>query len=325
MKRVISFIIAILMLCLFSVSVFAYEVKNDTWMENGDTYLGVFKVKGTEYEDFFRRWKSSNKNMFYIENNSGFIYYRFCILSDGLKVSFDYKDSSKLNLVISGVGVMDELVFYSDSSHQITLLNFYSLYNQSDSDSFSVSFNCFTGTYFSSLPSECLPFLPKCEGNLILVDDLDGDPDIPINPPDGGGGGSGDEGGEGGILDWIGGFFTNLWDFFVKLIVPDAEYFSNWFEEIKNAAMEKLGPVGDIFGALGDLFGSLENDTTSSSLILDIPRNHFFQGFDGVRVDLLESGKDIIAVVKGFLTACMVLLTCIVCYKRIIVLFEGDV
>lgn len=249
---------------------------------------------------------------------------------DANSILYDWSEPHKWYHFRSTMGGDFEFVRMSDSSESWGGSSPYS-YLDVTSEYFLIGSKSFADGILTRMKassySGVYDFFAYCNfESLTIVTD---DDDVQIGGGGGGGGGGsgggGDDGAIGGILDWIANFFVELGKLIVRIFVPDDDYFSNWFEEIKEAAMEKIGPIADIFGALGDAFRDLEGDNSSTPLILDIPANHFFSGFPGIRVDLLEWGKDLLVVVKGFLTACMVVFTAIACYRRLIVLFEGDV
>ena len=87
------------------------------------------------------------------------------------------------------------------------------------------------------------------------------------------------------LLDWINSFWKTLKNF----IVPKEGYF---------------------------------DDTTNTGLYWDVPSNHFYDGFPGMRVSLLRGINSILDTVKTVLTMVCVVITVITCYRRLIVLFE---
>ena len=42
------------------------------------------------------------------------------------------------------------------------------------------------------------------------------------------------------LFEWIGNFFTSLWDFFIRLFVPEDDYFSNKINDMKNKISQKI-------------------------------------------------------------------------------------
>ena len=112
------------------------------------------------------------------------------------------------------------------------------------------------------------------------------------------------------------------WQKLKELFVPSEGYFSNWFEEIKDAAMEKMGPIKSIVDAFSDLFEKLQHDNTDTSIWIDVPEGQYYPGSPGIKVDILHFGVDLIGIVRNWLTAVVVVFTAICCYKRIVVLFE---
>lgn len=120
------------------------------------------------------------------------------------------------------------------------------------------------------------------------------------------------------LLDWLNSFWKKLKDFFI----PEDGYFDDWFKEVKDAAMEKLGPISDVNNKLQGAFNDLKGDTTDTGLYLDLPKDHFYPGFPGIRVSLIREVGSMLSAIKTILTMICVIFTAIVCYRRVIVMFE---
>jgi len=303
---------AFLTLVFCSISAAAYTLAPDTtdgvWLDSsGNTNLGVIKVMGTSIEDFYHRWKASPNNMAFLDTG-GYLYLVY--VTGSVTCSVD----SNNYLVFDGINGSENMFYYAmfrwngSDAYTVVLSEAYDEGTMQFPGILTLLGGSYTSSHQFQYPSSFEPCIPEYQGSLILVFD-DGNVTKPEEP-------------EKGLLEWIGDFFTNLWDFLIRLIVPEDGYFSDWFNEIKDAAMEKLGPIGEIVEALGNCFRDLESDISSSSLVLDIPGDHFYKGFGGVHVDLLEGGKELLVNVKGFLTTVMVILTAIICYRRLVVSFE---
>lgn len=127
-----------------------------------------------------------------------------------------------------------------------------------------------------------------------------------------------DEEGTGSFLK---DFWKNILDFFKKIFIPEDDFFTKWYQDIKNVVDKKFAAIFGIFDILKKSFESIGN-LSSNGLILNIPAGHFFNSFGGTSVDLLKFVVPFLNHIKSWLTMFVVFITAIVCYKRIVVLFE---
>lgn len=308
MKR--FFVVFFVLLFCLSLPSFALEFDN-SWVEGGDTYLGKFHVKDLSAQDL-STWKSfmTAERLFAEQDRNHKIY--FFTVPDGVtgKIVRNPPGSSfDFNIVLPPIST-DVMVFrYSESTQMYEME---SNYHSSSFIGFGLDAIIINRGFdlTSNVPSSEL-YIPKT-GNLYIVDDLG-------NEMEGGDqGGASDDSWWRKLLDWLGSFWKKLKDFFV----PEDDYFSDWFNEIKDAAMKKLGPISEIFDCFNGAFESLKNDNSNTGIYFDVPANHFFPGSSGMRFDMLKSVGMIIGTVKTLLTMVCVVFAAICCYKRIIVLFE---
>lgn len=308
LKHLIYFLATFLIISMFSLMVFAdYDAHH--WIEDGNTMFGVFHVKdlgsvpaeSSSNKSVLDVWKEmmASGDFAVFQEMNGCIY--FCYNLSGKTFHIDSSTSFPGFYKLSYSGYTDCFVFepsadgyvYSDSFSLSGGFNFkYMLANSS-------------GVFTSSVPSS--NYIPSYTGNLVIVDDL------------GEGGSEPPSDGDGGILDWLKSFWRKLKSFFV----PDEGYFSDWFQEIKNAAMKKLSPISetfDLFNQLGD--GMKNTNSKDDGLYIDVPDNLYYRGFQGFRVDILKSVRPILGIVRNVFTMVCVIFTGIVCYRRIIVIFE---
>ena len=124
----------------------------------------------------------------------------------------------------------------------------------------------------------------------------------------------------GGILGFLKGFWDALKDAFIGLFVPREGFFADYFKDIQSVASVKMGGLLSLYNAMLGAFQSLNGDTPS--MIFEIPANSMFPYSPLVTFDVLGRVRPYVAWVKGFLTGCVVLFTAVVCYRRLVTLFE---
>lgn len=112
-----------------------------------------------------------------------------------------------------------------------------------------------------------------------------------------------------------GGFF----DSFIGLFVPDENYFENKIEELNNRVNQKLGGLGYLYKTIESFFKNL-NAAPSSEVDITLP-NSFSSG-KPIKVNLFGMGSSFLPIARGAITCFMLLITAVVCYKKLITLFE---
>lgn len=309
-RRFVAFLLAAFCLLGTGVAVMAMQHDN-SWVENGDTYVGVFHVKDMSAADL-ALWKSfmTSPRLFAEEDNNRRIY--IMSIPEGVSgkiVKNPPGSSFAYDVQFSPAFDCKGLVFaYSSSTGMYEPVGHY------DSSSFRgfgldaiIVNRGFSLT--SSIPASELYI--QHPGALYIVDDLgnemEGDGDVDDGEP-----------WWRHLLDWLDSFWDKLKSFFV----PEPGYFDDWFQEIKDAAMEKLGPIKSIVDAFSNAFKRLQSDTTNTSIFIDVPAGQYWPGSPGIKVDVLHFGADFINTVRGWLTAIVVIFTAICCYRRIVTLFE---
>ena len=122
-----------------------------------------------------------------------------------------------------------------------------------------------------------------------------------------------------GIMGWLNGF----WDKLVGLIVPDAGYYEQWYQEIKSAADDKFGGLSQLYEIMRDAFAQLQDDNiVTTNLWWHIDANEMFEGSPAIKVDVIEYARPYFKWLKPVLTMIILIYTAIACYRRIVVLFE---
>lgn len=304
--------VSLLLILLLVPGVVAMAMEHDhSWQENGDTYVGIFHVKDLPAADL-ERWKTivTSPRIFAEEDESRKIY--FMEVPEGVKgkiVKNPPGDSFAFNVRFSPSFTIKGMVFeYSTITGMYEYVGRYDYANFSGFGLDAVIVNRgFELT--SAVPASELYI--QHPGNLYLVDDLG-------NEMKGDGDADDGEPWWRHLLDWLDSFWKKLKDFFV----PEDGYFDDWFQEIKDAAMEKLGPVKSMMDSLSNAFKKLQSDTTNTSIFIDVPEGQYWPGSPGIKVDVLHFGEGVINTVRNWLTAIIVVFTIICCYRRVVVLFE---
>lgn len=300
----------LVLLVLLSVSVYALDFDH-SWQEDGNTYLGTFHVKDMRPVDL-ELWKSfmTSPRLFAEQDADHNIY--FFEVPEGVSGKIVKNPPGSVyayDVQFSPTFPVSALIFSYRSS-----TGMYELVGSYKDDSFR-GFGLDAIIVNRGFPLTSA--VPASElyidhpGALYIVDDLGNEME---------GEGDTDDGTPWWrhLLDWLDSFWKKLKNFFV----PDDNYFSDWFTEIKNAAMKKLKPISEVHDYFKGAFDSLKSDTSNTGLYLEIPKNHFFEGSPGVRANILKSVGSILGTLKTILTMVCVVFTAICCYRRIIDIFE---
>ncbi len=301
MKQILVLLATLLFL---SIPVLAMEHDN-SWLENGNTYVGVFHVKDMSADDLalWQRMMIAPR-LFAEEDNNRKIYIMEVpegvsgkILKNPAGSSFAY------NVQFKPAFDCKCLVFQFSSS--TGMYEPVGHYDRESFDGFGLDAIIVNRGFSLTSAVPASELYIQHPGDLYIVDDLGGqmEGDGEVNSGEAGDGGS--------------------WQQKLKdLFVPSEDYFSDWFKEIKDAAMEKLGPIKSIVDAFSGLFEKLQHDNTETSIWIDVPEGQYYPGLPGIKVDILHFGANFIDTVRNWLTAIVVIFTAICCYRRVVVLFE---
>lgn len=296
MKQVL---VILVVLFFFGIPVLGMEHDN-SWLENGNTYVGVFHVKDMPADDLalWQRMMIAPR-LFAEEDNNRKIYIMEVpegvsgkILKNPAGSSFAY------NVQFSPIFDCKCLVFqYSASTGLYEPVGHY---DRESFDGFGLDAIIVNRGFSLTSAVPASELYIQHPGDLYIVDDLGGQME-----------------GDGEVEDSV-----PWWKKLQELFVPSEGYFDDWFEEIKDAAMEKLGPIKSIMDAFSNLFEKLQHDNTETSIWIDVPEGQYYPGSPGIKVDVLHFGVDLIGIVRNWLTAIVVIFTAICCYRRVVVLFE---
>lgn len=122
---------------------------------------------------------------------------------------------------------------------------------------------------------------------------------------------------EGGIL----GTLADLKAFFVRLIVPDKNYFHNALGAISAHANERLGGVAYLYHMINNFFNELRYAPTAG-LSFSLPNNFFFRGYRGMNFDFLASAKPYVDFIRNVTTAAYCIFIGICCYHKLRTFFN---
>lgn len=308
-------------LVLCSMSVMAYTLPHTYPGEGGITTIGVFEIakwkdnpteNGFDLYAFWQEVRNNPRVAFFYDRNSG--RYSFFIVPEGAKIVFRHNSYEPTGLLFhfensSGQVVTTKvnLVEFERSGENYIFYRVDKNFNSTNGEIVMVGGSYFNGNPVSGLTDEVLARFP--DGRFMIEDDLGKAPPTDEDET---------KGFWQTLLDWL----SSFWDKLIGLFVPSDGFFDDWFAELRAAAMKKFGSLSKLSDDLNAAFEQMKNTTSSGGLILDVPANHFYKGFPGVRVDLLKSVSSVLGTIRGWLTAVCVVLTAVACYKRLIVLFE---
>lgn len=300
MKR---FVFIALAVCLLTVHVFAYDAPNLT-PEDGNTVLGTFitSVLTDDNKNKVREWLDSDLNlMVYVPSTERYLLLDVTALnsivvtrtSNGLAELYFREGATGTVWDVNG----SELTFAAVTTFSATTYQ---------KDCVIVGGRYMTNSNVT-LPTPTNTYVADIQGSLLLRDDggLMSDPET-------------EEGG--GILGFLSDFWNKLKDFFIGLFVPEDGYFQQWYQSLKTAVDKKLSAISALYNGLTGFFNSLSGRTTS--IVLEIPANHFYAGSPSVSADIFEKLGSVLSFLRGVLTGAIVLFTAIICYKKLVTIFS---
>lgn len=309
-KRISAFVFAALLLFSFSFSVFAVKV-DEFYYEDGNTLLGVFNTTTlTEAQkQVVRDWLNSPSNLL-IKSYGSTFYFVTIPANNDITVQ---RKSDGLARVMWNVGGVKIFCWSDYDSNTRKFTNFVEMLPTS---TYYIDGILICGTAIDTLtfPAPFDTYIADIQGELFFVDDggLFAE----------GSGGSTDGENSGGLWEWLKNFWDSLLDFVKSIFIPDEDYFNEWYESIRSKANEKFSALFYLYDVLTDTFKSQQGGDYTRSVFLNIPANHFYAGSPAIKADLLEWALPFAAGFRGFLTACVIIFTGIICYRRLVVIFE---
>lgn len=121
-----------------------------------------------------------------------------------------------------------------------------------------------------------------------------------------------------------GGIFSGLTsaaNFIKRLFVPAPNYFHNKLGALSAHVNDRLGGLGQLYQMLHGFFSELSHPLTNG-LTFRLPNNYFFAGFRGFSVDVLQSARPYIQLLRDVLTAAYCLLIATICFHKLRTFFS---
>ncbi|MDD3022268.1 MAG: hypothetical protein PHX61_15030 [Alphaproteobacteria bacterium] len=296
---------ALLTVCLLTVHVWAYDAPNMT-PEGSDTVLETFitSAMSEDEKQIIRDWLDDDLSFIvYVPSTERYLLLRANVAN---KLIVNRSSSGLAIIYLNGGAIGTAWDLDGDA------LSFAARSNINSSPALS---ECVIvgGRYFDTcdvtFPSPINTYVADFEGRLLLRDDggLMSDPET-------------EPGEDGGILGFLKGFWDKLKDFFVGLFVPEDGYFQQWYQSLKAAVDEKLSSISALYNGLTGFFNGLSGRDVS--VIIEIPANHFYSGSPAVSADIFATLGAVLSFLRGVLTGFVVLLTAIICYKKLVTIFS---
>lgn len=110
-------------------------------------------------------------------------------------------------------------------------------------------------------------------------------------------------------------------NFLKKLFVPDKNYFHNQLADLSRHFNNKFGGIAVLYLTLNNFFQRL-NDVSSVTFALDVPNNFLYRGYQGMSIDVFTAAKPFVDFLRTVLTTSALILTAIVCYKKLLSFFR---
>ncbi len=309
MKR--FFVVVLLCMCLFTLQASAYSLPYFAY-EDGNTVLGTFITSTLTdiQKDDVRTFLDGENNLI-------------------LYVPFEYENDWFYLVNLEGTTPPPEVEIRADG-----FIDFYfntvavgTVWEIDDSDNItyrhtttltpgtSILHAVIIGgkavrTTNMTLPTPTNTYVADITGALMLRDDGGLMSDVEVDEGEGGG----------GILGFLSGFWDALKSAFMGLFVPSNGFFTDYFQDIQIVASVKMGGLFSLYNAMLDAFQSLNGDTPS--MTFEIPANSMFPSSPLVTFNVLGNVGTYVKWVKGILTGIVVLVTAILCYRRLVTLFE---
>lgn len=119
-----------------------------------------------------------------------------------------------------------------------------------------------------------------------------------------------------------GGFtFSSILDFVKDIFVPKDNYFNNQIAKLNNNVNKKLGGVAYLYKMVESFFSTLQT-APSTDYTVSVPNGFFGSGYKGFDLDFFHMAKPFINLMRAVITAFICIGTAVVCYRKIIKLFE---
>ena len=128
-------------------------------------------------------------------------------------------------------------------------------------------------------------------------------------------------GGEGGDNS---GIISGLLDGLKNLFIPSDDFFIEFNNEINTAIDEKTGGLVSSFEYISEKFKALKTDSSKEvNLSMEFEKDHFFTGFGGTKVDLLDGIDPVLKWIKPLISSVLVVFTVFISYQKVISMFKA--
>lgn len=115
--------------------------------------------------------------------------------------------------------------------------------------------------------------------------------------------------------------FSSVLDFIKDIFVPKENYFNNQIAKLNDNVNKKLGGVAYLYHLIESFFNTLLS-APSADFSFSVPDGFFGSGFKGAKFDFFHMAKPFIRLLRTSFTAFVCLITAVVCYRKIVKLFE---
>ena len=119
------------------------------------------------------------------------------------------------------------------------------------------------------------------------------------------------------------GWFKEIANFFKFLVVPPENYWHNRLAKLNSLVNTKFSGLGQLYRILDQFFRVLA-DPAPAQLVVSIPDNFFFQGYQGFSMDFFASAAPYIRFLRSALSGSCFLFTIIVCYHKVRTFFTEE-
>lgn len=115
--------------------------------------------------------------------------------------------------------------------------------------------------------------------------------------------------------------FGTILEFIKDIFVPSTNYFNNKIAVLNNNINDRLGGVAYLFQMINSFFDTLKTAPLTEFKV-SVPDGLYGSDFNGIDVDVFSHAKPFLRLLRSSVIAFMCLFTGIICYKKLIKLFE---
>lgn len=115
--------------------------------------------------------------------------------------------------------------------------------------------------------------------------------------------------------------FGTILEFIKDIFVPSTNYFNNKIAVLNNNINDRLGGVAYLFQMINSFFDTLKT-APLTEFNFSVPDGMYGSDYKGFSIDVFSMAKPFIRILRSVSIAFMCLFTGIICYKKLIKLFE---